>query len=55
MTEATTLDSECPFCTTDGEIAVINLNSARLRSWSRFFQNPLQPGDRRNRSSNTSN
>ena len=37
------LDSECP-PTTDGEIAVINLQSARLRSWSRFFQNPLQPG-----------
>ena len=43
MTEAAELDSE-PFCTTDGEIAVINLNSARLRSWTRFFQNPLQPG-----------
>ena len=37
------IDSECP-PTTDGEIAVINLQSARLRSWSRFFQNPLQPG-----------
>ena len=37
------LDSECP-PTTDGEIAVINLQSARLRSWSRFFQDPLQPG-----------
>ena len=37
------LDSECP-PTTDGEIAVVNLQSARLRSWSRFFQDPLQPG-----------
>ena len=43
MTEATSSTAR-PFCTTDGEIAVINLNSARLRSWSRFFQNPLQPG-----------
>ena len=43
MTEATDLDSE-PFCTTDGDIAAINLDSARLRSWTRFFQNPLQPG-----------
>ena len=37
------LDSEYP-PTTDGEIAVINLQSARLRSWSRFFRTPLQPG-----------
>jgi hypothetical protein len=37
------LDSECP-PTTDGEIAVMNLQSARLRSWSRFFQAPLQTG-----------
>ena len=43
MTEAAVLDSEC-FQTTDGEIAIINLNSARLRSWSRFFQDPQQPG-----------
>ena len=43
MTEDATIDNE-PFCSTDGKIAVINLNSARLRSWSRFFQNPLQPG-----------
>jgi len=39
----TDLDSECP-PTTDGEIAVMNLQSARLRSWSRFFQHPLPPG-----------
>ena len=30
--------------TTDGEIAVINLVSARRRSWSRFLQDPLLEG-----------
>src|SRR6476659_8876900 len=39
----TDLDSECP-PTTDGEIAAINLQSARMRAWSRFFQDPMQPG-----------
>ncbi|MBW0004552.1 MAG: hypothetical protein JO216_13805 [Hyphomicrobiales bacterium] len=29
---------------TDGEIALINLESARRRSWSRFFQDPLRDG-----------
>jgi tetratricopeptide (TPR) repeat protein len=43
MTEAALFDSEC-FQTTDGEIAIINLNSARLRSWSRFYQDPQRPG-----------
>ena len=43
MTDAAVLDSEC-FQTTDGEIAIINLNSARLRSWSRFHQDPQRPG-----------
>jgi tetratricopeptide (TPR) repeat protein len=43
MTEAALLDSEC-FQTTDGDIAVVNLNSARLRSWSRFYQDPQRPG-----------
>jgi tetratricopeptide (TPR) repeat protein len=43
MTDAAVLDSEC-FQTTDGEIAVLNLNSARLRSWSRFYQDPQRPG-----------
>ena len=43
MTETVVLDSEC-FNTTDGEIAIINLNSARLRSWSRFYQDPQRPG-----------
>ena len=32
------------FQTTDGEIAIVNLNSARLRSWSRFYQDPQRPG-----------
>ncbi|MET4177543.1 hypothetical protein [Bradyrhizobium sp. LA7.1] len=39
MIDAAMLDGEC-FQTTDGEIAVANLNSARLRSWSRFYQDP---------------
>src|SRR6476620_6427086 len=26
------------------EIAIINLNSVRLRSWSRFYQDPQRPG-----------
>ncbi len=43
MTEAAMLDSEC-FQTTDGEIAIVNLNSARLRSWSRFYQDPQRSG-----------
>lgn len=30
--------------TTDGEIAVINLESARRRSWSRFSDDPHRPG-----------
>ena len=30
--------------TTDGEIAVINLESARRRSWNRFFADPLREG-----------
>lgn len=43
MTEAAVLDSE-PFQTTDGEIAVLNLKSARERSWSRFHQGPERRG-----------
>ena len=43
MTEVAELDNEC-FRTTDGEIAIANLNSARLRSWSRFYQDPQRPG-----------
>ena len=29
---------------TDGDIAVINLESARQQSWSRFWQDPQRPG-----------
>jgi tetratricopeptide (TPR) repeat protein len=43
MTESSVLDSEC-FQTTDGEIAIINLKSARLRSWARFYQDPHRRG-----------
>jgi tetratricopeptide (TPR) repeat protein len=43
MTDAAILDAEC-FQTTDGEIAIINLDSARRRSWSRFYQDPQRPG-----------
>jgi tetratricopeptide (TPR) repeat protein len=43
MAEAAELENEC-FHTTDGEIAIVNLNSARLRSWSRFYQDPQRPG-----------
>jgi tetratricopeptide (TPR) repeat protein len=32
------------FLTTDGEIALINLESARRRSWSRFFTDPQREG-----------
>src|ERR1700733_482366 len=28
--------------TTDGEIAIANLDSARRRSWSRFFEDPMR-------------
>jgi tetratricopeptide (TPR) repeat protein len=35
---------EIDLLTTDGEIAVINLESARRRSWSRFFHDPLPEG-----------
>ena len=30
--------------TTDGEIAIINLESARIRSWSKFFADPARHG-----------
>ena len=43
MDDMAAIDDE-PFYTTDGEIAVVNLASARARSWRRFFQEPLQPG-----------
>src|SRR6516162_10166071 len=34
----------CRLLTTDGEIAFINLESARRRSWSRFFTDPQREG-----------
>ena len=37
------LAGECPLVT-DGEIAVVNLESARRRSWSRFSEDPHRPG-----------
>jgi tetratricopeptide (TPR) repeat protein len=37
------VDHPCPSAT-DGEIAAINLESARCRAWSRFAQDPLRPG-----------
>ena len=40
MIMAPELDSAKPI--TDGEIAVINLESARRRSWSRFFEDPTR-------------
>ena len=43
MSEAAEFDDTC-FQTTDGDIAVINLESARRRSWSRFYQDPLREG-----------
>ena len=43
MTEPDDYESK-RFPTTDGEIAVINLESARRRSWSRFFSDPLRDG-----------
>ncbi|MBV9461883.1 MAG: hypothetical protein JO141_30805 [Bradyrhizobium sp.] len=43
MTEADYFESK-RFPTTDGEIAVTNLESARQRSWSRFFFDPLRNG-----------
>src|SRR5215475_7571169 len=30
--------------TTDGKIAVINLESRRRRSWSRFYEDPMRDG-----------
>ena len=43
MSEAAEFDDTC-FQTTDGDIAVINLESARRRSWSRFYQDPMREG-----------
>jgi tetratricopeptide (TPR) repeat protein len=43
MTKKSNQDIEC-VPTTDGDIAVINLESARRRSWSRLHQDPLREG-----------
>jgi hypothetical protein len=40
--------------TTDGEIAVINLESARRRAWNRFFADPLRTESRRPSSNRSS-
>jgi tetratricopeptide (TPR) repeat protein len=37
------VDRPCPSAT-DGEIAAINLESARRRAWARFAQDPRRPG-----------
>jgi tetratricopeptide (TPR) repeat protein len=43
VTAIVKLDSACPSAT-DGEIAAINLESARRRAWARFAQDPRLPG-----------
>ncbi len=43
MSAIADLDDRCPSAT-DGEIAAINLESARRRAWSRFAQDPGRPG-----------
>jgi len=41
MTEESATELQYPRAT-DGDIAVINLNSTRQQSWSRFCQAPLE-------------
>ena len=43
MTAIVERDASCPSAT-DGEIAVINLESARRRAWTRFAADPRLPG-----------
>src|SRR5262245_17279892 len=43
MTTVVELDHPCPIAT-DGEIAAINLESARRAAWARFAQDPRLPG-----------
>ena len=43
MIEALVENMEYPLATA-GDIAVINLESARLQSWSRFWQSPQRAG-----------
>ena len=43
MTSRLDLDDSCPSAT-DGELAAVNLESARRRAWSRFAQDPRRTG-----------
>src|SRR5271169_3527017 len=43
MIETPDLVLDYPLATA-GDITVINMESARLRSWSRFWQDPQRPG-----------
>ena len=43
MIESSILETALPLATS-GDIAVINLESARQQSWSRFQRNPERPG-----------
>ena len=43
MIPSAELETDC-LPTTDGEIALINLESARRRSWSRFLADPQREG-----------
>jgi len=44
MIPSAELVETCRLLTTDGEIALINLESARRGSWSRFFTDPQREG-----------
>jgi len=43
MIESPILETDFPLATA-GDIAVINLESARLQSWSRFWRSPQRAG-----------
>jgi tetratricopeptide (TPR) repeat protein len=43
MIKMPSLEMDFPLVT-DGDIAVINLNSSRRQSWSRFWEDPQRPG-----------
>jgi tetratricopeptide (TPR) repeat protein len=43
MSAIAAVDGRCPLAT-DGEIATINLESARRRAWARFADDPRRPG-----------
>src|SRR6185295_9718178 len=44
MSAVAELDDRCPSAATDGEIAAINLESARRRAWERFGHDAGIPG-----------